>query len=191
MHYTDTGSPRTEQFAERAQYYAAKAFGQMNQKVLFLAITDFLMFPEKPGYKSSQDILDNSTKNFSFTFLELPKFNKTIDELVTIEDKWMYFFKEAPHTDLEGVEKMSGPNSIMRQALNVIAPLGWSEADVNSYEREKKSQMDFQSMLDYARAEGVRLGVSERIAKKMLLDNIDIKTISLYTGLSEQEISQL
>jgi len=28
----------------------------------------------------------------SFTFLELPKFNKSIDELHTITEKWTYFF---------------------------------------------------------------------------------------------------
>ena len=44
------------------------------------------MFPKKKDYKSDHVILDtksheNDLKDFSFTFLELPKFKKDIDEL--------------------------------------------------------------------------------------------------------------
>lgn len=74
-------------FAKRAQYYAAKAYSnQMLKKgkyhhlkeVVFLAISNFGMFPEKKHYKSDHVILDNVThendlKNFSFSFIELPK----------------------------------------------------------------------------------------------------------------------
>ena len=81
---------RTEGFAKRAQYYAAKAYAnQMNngddypklKQIIFLAITNFVMFPDKKGYKSDHVILDKESyahdlKDFSFTFLELPKFDK-------------------------------------------------------------------------------------------------------------------
>src|SRR6185437_10820901 len=48
-------------FEKRAQYYAAKAYTrQLNigetyarlKEIIFLAITDFVMFPDKPSYKS-------------------------------------------------------------------------------------------------------------------------------------------
>ncbi len=82
-------------FEKRAQYYASKAYiSQMNKNgkfhalkgVIFVAITDFIMFPRKKDYKSDHIILDkksyeNDLKDFSFTFLELPKFHKKIDEL--------------------------------------------------------------------------------------------------------------
>ncbi len=58
------------------------------------------MFPEKENYKSDHVILDSETyehdlKDFSFTFIELPKFNK---ELSTLEEKWYYFLKHAQGT---------------------------------------------------------------------------------------------
>lgn len=58
------------------------------------------MFPTKKHWKSDHVILDRDSyehdlKDFSFTFLELPKFHKSIDELSNIPEKWMYFFKHA------------------------------------------------------------------------------------------------
>ncbi len=100
---------KTSGFEKRAQYYAAKAYGQQLaiggdydqlKEIIFIAITDFLMFPDKADYYSAHCVLDKKTyshdlKDFSFTFLELPKFHKTIDELETLTEKWCYFFKHA------------------------------------------------------------------------------------------------
>ena len=52
-------------FEKRAQYYASKAYsGQLNEgekyfklkEVIFLAITDFVMFPEKKGTNQSMSL---------------------------------------------------------------------------------------------------------------------------------------
>ena len=96
-------------FEKRAQYYAAKAYSAQTRvdsayadlkEIIFLAISNFVIFPNKENYKSDHIILDkdsfeNDLKDFSFTFLELPKFKKNINELKTIIEKWMYFFKFA------------------------------------------------------------------------------------------------
>ncbi|HPE85367.1 MAG TPA: Rpn family recombination-promoting nuclease/putative transposase, partial [Chlamydiales bacterium] len=61
---------RIEGFEKRAQFYAAKAYcshfnkgGQYSDlaKVVFLAITDYVVFPDKPGYKCNHEILDTET----------------------------------------------------------------------------------------------------------------------------------
>jgi len=88
-------------FEKRAQYYAAKAYSQQ-----ILKEADFIMFPEKKGgWKSEHRILDEKTyendlKDFYFVFIELDKFNKTIEESVTLEEKWCYFFKYADESTL-------------------------------------------------------------------------------------------
>ena len=111
---------KTRGFEKRAQYYAAKAYiSQMNKgedyenlkEVIFLAIADFVMFPQHTAYKSDHVILDREThghhlRDFSFTFLELGKFHKTKEELTSIIDKWAFFFKHADETkekDLGGL----------------------------------------------------------------------------------------
>ena len=88
-------------FEKRAQYYAAKAYiSQMNaggqyhdlKEVIFLALSKFIIFPDKTEYKSDHVILDKKTydrnlKDLSFTFVELPKFTKDIHELTTVTEK--------------------------------------------------------------------------------------------------------
>ena len=100
---------KIEGFEKRAQFYAAKTycthFNVGNpyhelKKVIFLAITSYVVFPGKKNYKSDHVILDNETyendlKDFYFAFVELPKFTKEIHELETLEDKWYYFLKHA------------------------------------------------------------------------------------------------
>ena len=95
-------------FEKRAQYYAAKAYSSQPDKgtsydhlkeIIFLAITEYVMFPNKEDYKCEHWLLDKKTgerdlKDFSFTFLELPKFQKTIQDLKTLEDKWLFFFNK-------------------------------------------------------------------------------------------------
>jgi len=99
-------------FEKRAQYYASKAYSQQilredeNHKkmavyaklkgVIFLAIADFIMFAEKQDWTSKHRLLDTKTyendlKDFYFVFMELGKFNKTIEESKTIQEKWAYF----------------------------------------------------------------------------------------------------
>src|SRR4029079_7956488 len=57
-------------FEKRAQYYASKAYISQSIKggeyhdlkeVIFLAISDFVMFPQKPDYKSDHVILDKKS----------------------------------------------------------------------------------------------------------------------------------
>ena len=92
---------RTQGFEKRAQYYASKAYSRQLdpgedytqlKEIIFIAITDFMMFKDKAGYYSTHVILDKEThahhlKDFSFTFLELPKFDKKINELETLIEK--------------------------------------------------------------------------------------------------------
>ena len=102
----------TKGFEKRAQYYTAKAYSrQLNSgqeedgkyqnltEVIFIAIADCIIFKDKTEYKSDHVILDENSyehdlQNFSFTFIELPKFNKTnISELNTILEKWCFSSK--------------------------------------------------------------------------------------------------
>ena len=81
-----------EGFEKRAQYYAAKAYSRQLNKgkkegaryidlkaVIFIAISDNIIFKDKIFYKSDHIMLDKESyshdlKDFSFTFIELPKF---------------------------------------------------------------------------------------------------------------------
>ncbi|MGX6960017.1 MAG: Rpn family recombination-promoting nuclease/putative transposase [Rickettsia endosymbiont of Pentastiridius leporinus] len=103
-------------FEKRAQLYAAKAYSRQIIKededhkkmavyaklkgVIFLAIADFVLFPKKEEWRSNHRMLDTKTyendlEDFYFIFMELAKFNKELDQLESLQEKWAYFFKHA------------------------------------------------------------------------------------------------
>ena len=205
-------------FEKRAQYYAAKAYVsqmQVNGKyhdlkeVIFLAITSFTMFPNKPAFKSDHVIFDRDNhhhdlQDFSFTFLELEKFNKTIPELSNIVDKWTYFFKHADETSEEELAQLIGSDTIIEKAYNELNSLKWNEAERFTYEQEQKYEWDHQAIMEQKYDEGMEKGKKEgieegkkqgieegamqaklAIAKEMVVGGVDKKTISQFTGLSE------
>ncbi|WP_341748508.1 Rpn family recombination-promoting nuclease/putative transposase [Candidatus Tisiphia endosymbiont of Sialis lutaria] len=212
-------------FEKRAQYYAAKAYSKQilkedeNHKklavyaklkgVIFLAIADFVMFDDKKHWKSKHCLLDtesyaNDLKDFHFVFLELEKFNKTINELETIEEKWMYFFKHAGDSTLTltDIEHLIGKDKIIRRAFEAVDQASWSEAELNTYEEITKARLDNlaveQQKIEDAEARGKAEGKAEGIkenaivmAKKMLAKRKPIDEIIEFTGLTLEEIEKL
>jgi len=211
----------TKGFEKRAQYYAAKAYSrQLNsgqeedgkyqslKEVIFIAIADCVIFKDKTEYKSDHVILDKNShehdlQDFSFTFIELPKFNKTnISELNTILEKWCFFFKNAAKTSEEDLEKLIGSDLVIKQAYDALSQFNWSEPELIAYDEEIKRIRDNIAALDYqydkGREEGIEEGKTEgktikaiEIAKNLLLQNTPLDTISSATGLALSEIKKL
>ncbi len=228
-------SPR-EGFQKRALYYASKAYSRQTNKgnkeggrykdlksVIFIAISDYAIFPKKQAYKSNHIIMDkhsyeNDLKDFSFTFVELPKFNIVdVNLLSNIVEKWCYFFKYGCETKEKDVTKIVGSDDVIERAYEELNMFNWSEDELLIYEHEIKRTMDDQAAKDYVieeakrmlskaqeeglsagraegRAEGVEIGkinAKIEIAKNLLLQNIDINTISVATSLSVEDIGRL
>jgi len=217
-----------EGFEKRAQYYAAKAYSRQLNKgkkegaryidlkaVIFIAISDNIIFKDKIFYKSDHIILDKESyshdlKDFSFTFIELPKFKITdINLLTNIVEKWCFFFKNADKTSEADLRKLIGSDNVIERAYEELNQFNWTEDELLTYEQETKRIMDNQAAEDYktnqikqqiveaeekGKAEGKAEGKVERdieIAKNLLSQNIDINTISTATGLSVKEIIKL
>ena len=152
---------RTKGFEKRAQYYASKTYCSQAgigdkypdlKEVIFIAIADFIMFPDKKRYKSDHVILDREShehdlKDFTFTFIELPKFKKTIDKLSSIEEKWCYFFKHAQETSAEQLDKIIGKDLIIQKAYKALDRFHWSPEALLSYEESEKRINDYLSSL--------------------------------------------
>ena len=195
-----------EEFAKRAQFYAAKTYcAHFNigekykklKKIIFLAITNYDVFPNKKGYKSDHHLLDTETyerdlKDFSFTFIELPKFQKSIDELETLEDRWFYFLKHA--TEDVDVEKVIANHPEIKEAYEVLDKHYWTEKELESYEDMMKYEADMQGTLETAEKTGLQKGKAERsieIATEMLKLDVPIEIIKKSTGLTTEEIQSL
>jgi predicted transposase/invertase (TIGR01784 family) len=212
-------------FEKRAQYYAAKAYcNQLNKgqeadglyvnlkEIIFIAITAGTIFKDKPGYLSRHVILDKNTyahdlKDFSFTFIELPKFKKKkIEDLENIVEKWCYFFKYAESTDKDQLAEIIKGDAVIQRAYEALDQFGWNQDELRAYEKEIKRIMDNRAVLNYkiekaearGRAEGEARGRAEgkneekiAMAKKMLAKGKDIEEIAEFTGLTKEEISEI
>lgn len=195
---------KTKGFEKRAQYYAAKAYtskvniGQAYEdlkEIIFVAIADYVMFPDKKGYKSDHVILDRDTleqdlKDFSFTFIELPKFNTDPKNLSTLQEKWCYFFKHAEDTDSEDLKNVIGSDAILKRAYEELDRYYWTAAELNQYEQSEKRRRDelaiYAQKYDEGRAEEILSSVQKRLKR-----GHPIEEIAEDSGLSTEEIRKI
>ncbi len=169
----------SEAFVKRAQYYASRAYSsQMAQgeayhnlkEIIFLAITNFVMFEDKLEYKSDHVILDKKTyahdlKDFYFCFLELPKFKKKFNELTTIVEKWAYFFKFASRTAESELNTIIGKDPVIGKAYEALNQYAWTPDDLDVYEQAVKRERDALSIINQKKAEGKAEGLAEGLTK--------------------------
>lgn len=207
-------------FEKRAQYYASKAYisqahiggeYQNLKEVVFLAIADFIMFPNKKEYKSDHVMLDknsheNDLKDFSFTFIELPKFRKDMDHLSNMTDKWCYFFKNAEETSESDLHKLTGQDEIIERAYEELNRFSWNQEELLTYDQAEKYAGAYHASMaqkfDEGKAEGEASGIIKgkaegekkallKVAKNLLKQGVGIQIITAVTGLSQKEIESL
>ncbi|TAE94017.1 MAG: Rpn family recombination-promoting nuclease/putative transposase, partial [Oscillatoriales cyanobacterium] len=104
-----------ESFAKRVVYNTAKTYstqlirgeGYFKLKpVIALTITDFEMFDNDREvishflFKEKERLFEYPDPGMEMIFIELPKFNKQLDQLETLTDKWVYFMKNAPSLEV-------------------------------------------------------------------------------------------
>jgi predicted transposase/invertase (TIGR01784 family) len=139
----------------------------------------------------------------TFIYLEMPKFNKTLDELETRFDKWLYVLKNLNRLD-RVPDRLR--ERIFEKLFEVAEIARFTPEQMQSYEDSLKYYRDIKNSLDTAREEGFLEGEQKgreeglkegelkskiEIARKMLLQNMDIAFIASVTGLSTEQIEQL
>ncbi|HBW24216.1 MAG TPA: hypothetical protein DEF13_00990 [Holosporales bacterium] len=141
---------------------------------------------------------EHDLKDFSFTFLELPKFQKSIAELSTISDKWMYFFKNAEETTESDLEKLVGKDMIIERAYDELDRFHWNEEELLTYDQAEKYEGAYIASMAQKYDEGLEKGLEkgreegiEKVARNMLSKGIDVEIIASVTGLTPQAIRQL
>ncbi len=187
-------------FAKRVVFYTAKSYSsQLNvgenyaqlKPTIFIGILNFT-FLEGEHYLSRHLILDVETqehklKDLDFNFIELPKFDKELDELKNLTEKWVYFIKNAENlrfipsnTDDEG----------LKLAYTEADRHTWTRKDLEAYDYALMREADgiTEKMLVVQKAE---LNKQIEIAKKMLKRGTSIEIIAEDTGLSLEQIEAL
>jgi predicted transposase/invertase (TIGR01784 family) len=193
-------------FEKRAQFYAAKTYcAHFNvggdyidlKRVIFLALASYVVFPQKKHYKSNHVILDEEThendlKDFSFTFVELPKFTKEPHELKTIEEQWYYFFKHAEETN--DINAVLANNPEIREAYGVLERAQWTESELAAYDQIAMAIADARGAIIAAREEGMEKGMEKKArnsAKNFIRMGLPLNQVALGTELSIEIIQEL
>ena len=200
-------------FAKRMQYYAAHSYVSQIGKgssyvelkpIILVAVSNFTLFDSNTDPISFHKTLETTTYenhmgDLSYVFVELPKFKKEEDEIKTIEDQWLFYFKNA-----ETAEDI--PESVVaqevREAYETLEQFKWDTHEYDHYvkanmvitEEQRGKEVKFQEGLKKGKAEGIKEGgdqMAQQIALSLLRQNIALEIVEQSTGLSVEELQTL
>ena len=149
-------------------------------------------------------LCDTATKQvfydkLEFIYVEVTKFNKTENELVTLYDKWVYALKNlAKLTDRPAALR----DKIFDRLFQVAEIAKFTPTELREYEDSLKAYRDLKNSLDTAEEKGIikgiKIGREEGRAEGIMLTAKNLKSMGFSiadimkaTGLSEDDIKKL
>ena len=135
----------------------------------------------------------------TFIYLEMPKFTKTEDELVTMFDKWMF----ALHNLARLMERPAAlQERIFKRLFEQAEIARFNENERREYQESVKDYWDYYSTMKTAmqkgeakgRAEGLAEGEARgraEVARNLKQLGLSLKDIASATGLTNEEIKAL
>lgn len=113
----------------------------------------------------------------------MPNFNKTVEELETRFEKWLFVIKNLHKLD-RIPEKLK--EKIFLQLFERAEISKFSQQEYQAYEDSLKYYREWTNSLKTSKEEG-RIEEKIKIAKEMIKDNEPIEKIMRYTKLSEKK----
>jgi len=159
-----------EAFEKRILYNAAKAYSTqletaeqyvMLNPVIALTITDFEMFEDFSKVisrfilKEREFLSDYLSYDIELVFVELPKFKKSLNELETLTDKWLYFLKTA--RDLNAVPETMEAVPEINKAFAIASKANLNRDELEDLERQEVYIQDRRGAISKA----VRIGTEK------------------------------
>lgn len=192
-------------FDKRALYYASKAYvaqidkavdyPKLNQ-VIFIGILDFAYF-DFPHYLSRHVMFETITRqqtmrDLEFNFIELPKFQKSEQELSSVLDQWVYFIKHAEDLTMIPDPLTATPEIVA--AFEAAEQHRWTQEELDVYDYWQMEEAGHHDAIETAKRDGRLEGEQKEkrsIAQKMLAAGMDRQAVSQITGLAQEELGAL
>ncbi len=146
-------------------------------------------------------------KKLKFIYIELPKFNKTIEELESHQDKWLYLFRHLPELE-DQPQPFQDP--IFLQLFDIAEIANFSRNEQTVYQNSLKYYRDMTNVVNTSRMDGVKQGRAEGRAEgleagraegaaqgarsllnRMLTRTVGDLTAELQTKVNELSLDQL
>ena len=195
-------------FKDRSVYYSSFPIRQQGEKgqwrfglkaVYTIGILDFVFDEDKDDqeyYHHVVKLMDVNTKEvfydkLTYIYLEMPKFQKTEDELETIADKWLYALKNLPRL-LERPKALQ--DRIFMKFFDVAEIANLSKEEYVKYLESEKIYYDNDGAIRTAEAKGEAKGrAKERLAnaKALLGNGVTLEVIVKSLHLTDDEAATL
>ncbi|NJM61975.1 MAG: Rpn family recombination-promoting nuclease/putative transposase [Oscillatoriales cyanobacterium RU_3_3] len=158
-------------FEKRIAYNAAKAYGNQLTRgkgylnldpVIAITITDFILFENTKkvisrfSFREEEEHFDYICPTMTLIFVELPKFNKSLEDLESLADKWIYFIREAPN--LEMIPESLETTAPIQQAFSIANTVNLSRKELDQLEAEVFYLQDQQRSIEDALETGAQRG---------------------------------
>ena len=135
----------------------------------------------------------------TFVYLEMPKFNKTENELESMFDKWLFVLRNLASL-LERPKALQ--NRVFDRLFETAEIAKFTKTELSEYWDSLKNFRDWYSVISTAEKKGMEIGMEkgrEEGVREANLNNarnlkkmgIAIDVISQATGLSKEEIEKL
>ena len=142
-------------------------------------------------------------EKLKFIYVELPKFSRSVDQLESHFDKWLFLLKHL--SDLEAPPEAL-QEGVFDRLFEVSKIANFSAAEQQAYENSLKYYRDLQNVVATSREEGIEEGIARgieqgrqegirentiAIARSCKQQGLDIETIMAITQLSREDIEAL
>ena len=159
---------------------------------------------EKEKIRHSVQLCDTATHKvfydkLEFIYVEIAKFNKSLEELETLYDKWLYALKNLYKLTQRPKELC---DKVFDRLFEEAEIAKFTPQELREYEASKIAYRDIKNSVDTAKREGIAEGMEKgmkkgmekkslEIAKKMLTKGMDEATVMEITGLPAELIQKL
>ena len=131
----------------------------------------------------------------TFKYVEIAKFKKSIEELKTNYDKWIYVLQNLSRLDRQPRYLQTEVFSRLFKQAEIA---GFTRTELREYEDSLKAYRDMKNSLDNAEEKGIAKGLAKgkkdkaiEIATKMKAKGFSVDDIVQMTGLSADEVKKI
>ena len=127
----------------------------------------------------------------TFVYLEMPKFNKTEDELKTMFDKWLFVLRNLSSL-LERPRSLQ--NRVFDRLFEAAEIAKFTKTELSEYWDSLKNFRDWYSVISTAEKKGREEGLKEanlNNARNLKKLGVAVDIISQATGLTPEEVEQI
>ena len=166
---------------------------------------------EKEQIRHHVQLCDTATHKvfydkLEFIYVEIAKFDKSLEELETLYDKWLYVLKNLSKLDNRPKELR---DRVFDRLFEESEIAKFTPLELREYEDSKKAYRDIKNSIDTAKREGIEEGMEKGIkqgieigqkkeherllntARALFASGMSLEQVRQFTGLNDEEINQI